>query len=62
MTQLEKDFSLLIKWVVDNSMSANPGKFHLLLDDSDTNLSIKVDNYEIKNSKRNYQVSPLILN
>ena len=31
-------------------MQANPDKFHLLLDDSDTNLSIKVNNYEIKNS------------
>ena len=30
-------------------MQANPDKFHLL-DDYDTNLSIKVDNYEIKNS------------
>ena len=50
MSQLEKDTNLLITWVVDNSMRANPDKFHLLLDDSDTNLSIKVDNYEIKNS------------
>ena len=31
-------------------MRANPDKFHLLLDDADTNLSSKVDNYEIKNS------------
>ena len=31
-------------------MRANPDKFHLLLYDSDINLSIKVDNYEIKNS------------
>ena len=31
-------------------MRVNPDKFHLLVDDSDTNLSIKVDNYEIKNS------------
>ena len=50
MSQLEKETNLLIAWVVDNSMRANPDKFHLLLDDSDTNLSIKVDNYEIKNS------------
>ena len=49
MSQLEKDANLLITWVVDNSMRANHDKFHLLLD-SDTNLSIKVDNYEIKNS------------
>ena len=50
MSQLEKDTNLLITWVADNSMRANPDKFHLLLDDSDTNLSIKVGSYEIKNS------------
>ena len=50
MSQLEKDSNLLIICVVDNSMRANPDKYNLLLGDSDTNLSITVDNYEIKNS------------
>ena len=50
MSQLEKDTNLVVTWVVDNSMRANPDKFNLLSDDSDTNLSIKVDNYEIKTS------------
>ena len=49
MSQLEKDTNLLITWVVYNSMRANPDKFHSLSDDCDTNFSIKVDNYEIKN-------------
>ena len=51
MTQLEKDRNLLFKWPVDNSMKTNPDKFHLLLDDSDTNLTIKVDYYKINNSE-----------
>ena len=53
INQLEKDSNLQIKWEVDNSTRENPEKFNLLLDDADTNLSIKVDNYvkyEIKNS------------
>ena len=53
-SQLEKDTNLLITWVVDNSMRANPDKFHLLLDDSYTNLSIKLITRSKTQTKRNY--------
>ena len=53
ITQLEKDSKTLLEWVSNNALKANPDKFHLLLSTSDLNLSVKVDQFEIKNS--NYE-------
>ena len=44
MERLEKDSKTLLKWV------SNPDKFHLLLN-SESNLTITVDEIQIRNSK-----------
>ena len=53
INKLEHDCHDLITWVGNNTLKANPNKFHLLLSETDRNLSVKVDNYEIFNT--NYQ-------
>ena len=50
ISKLEHDSNKLICWVSNNTLKANPDKFHLLLSEADTNVSVKVDNYEIFNS------------
>ena len=50
MNKLEHDCNDLITWVNNNTLKANPDKFHLLLSETDRNLSVNVDNYEIFNS------------
>ena len=51
MERLESDSKTLLKWVSDNSLKANPDKFHLLLSSKNNNLSIKVDEFSIRNSE-----------
>ena len=51
MKHLESDTTTLLKWVSDNSLKANPDKFHLLLSSKNNSLSIKVDERSIKNSE-----------
>ena len=51
MNRLESDTTTLLNWVSDNSLKANPDKFHLLLSSKNHNLSIKVDERSIKNSE-----------
>ena len=48
--QLEKDSKVLLEWVSNNVLKANPDKFHLLLSDPNPNLSVQVDKYKITNS------------
>ena len=50
INKLEHDCEDLITWVSNNTLKANPNKFHLLLSETDTNLSVKVDSCEIYNS------------
>ena len=50
IVQLEKDFKILLEWVSNNVLKANPDKFHLLLSNPNPNISVKVDQYEISNS------------
>ena len=47
---LEQDSIILLKWIKDNGLKANPDKFHLLLSEEGDNYSIKVDNFIIRNS------------
>ena len=47
---LEADAKNLLLWIKYNGLKANPDKFHLILSDTDQNLSIKVDKYDINNS------------
>ena len=51
ISQLGKDAEILLRWISNNGLKANPDKFHLLLSDINPDFSIKVDNCEIKNSK-----------
>ena len=48
-TKLEEDSVLLIDWINNNYMKANPKKFHILLSDKDDNLAINVDKQKIFN-------------
>ena len=48
--QLEEDSKILLEWVSNNVLKANPDKFHLLLSNPNPNISVKVDQYEISNS------------
>ena len=49
--QLEKDSRVLLEWVSNNVLKANPDKFHLLLSDPNPILSVEVDQFTISNSK-----------
>ena len=51
MSKLEDDSKILLNWVSNNALKANPDKFHLLLNSTDSALSIKVDEFEICNSQ-----------
>ena len=51
INQLEKDSQILIEWVTNNALKANPDKFHLLSNSTDENISINVDNFQIFNSQ-----------
>ena len=49
--KLENDSRILIEWVSNNALKANPDKFHLLLNSENNNVSINVGNYQIFNSQ-----------
>ena len=51
LSQLERETATLLNWIRNNGLKANPDKFHLLLSDSNEELSITVDNLEIKNTR-----------
>ena len=51
ISQLEQESRTLLNWIRNNGLKANPDKFHLLLSDPSEELSTKVDNLDIKNSK-----------
>ena len=50
IVQLEEDSKILLEWVSNNVLKANPDNFHLLLSNPNPNISVKVDQYEISNS------------
>ena len=51
MNKLEIDSKILLNWISNNVLKANPDKFHLLLNSNDNALSIRVDKYNISNSQ-----------
>ena len=51
LEKLDNDAKILLRWIRNNNLKANPDKFHLLLSDSDDRHSIKIDKYTIQNSK-----------
>ena len=50
ISQLESDSMILLNWISNNGLRANPDKFHLLLSDTSQDHSIRVGNFDIKNS------------
>ena len=50
LARLEKDTIMLIEWFSNNSFKANTEKFHLLLSEKNTELSITVEGNNIVNS------------
>lgn len=51
ISQLENDAVTLLNWIKINGLKANPDKFHLLLSDTNSEFSVKVDNFDIQNSR-----------
>ena len=51
LSKLEHESVSLLNWIRNNGLKANPDKFHLLLSDPNEEFSIKVDNFDLKNSK-----------
>ena len=47
---LEDDSKNILWWLKYNGLKANPDKFHLLLSETDQNLSVKVDKFELSNT------------
>ena len=47
--QLTTDSKTLLEWVKNNGLKANPDKFHLLLNETDKNYSIEIENFKIFN-------------
>ena len=42
LTQLTHESKILLNWIKNNHLKANPDKFHLVLSEKDTSLSIEV--------------------
>ena len=55
MKKLEDDSKILLEWVSQNALKANPDKFHLLLRLHDEHSCVTVDQYKICNSKHLYE-------
>ena len=49
--KLEEDSKTLLNWVNNNVLKANPDKFHLILNNSDENLMVKIEDSQVFNSK-----------
>ena len=47
---LEADSKNILWWLKYNGLKANPDKFHLLLSETDQNLSVKVEKFELSNT------------
>ena len=50
INNLEADSKNILCWLKYNGLKANPDKFHLLLSESDQNLSVKVDKFDLSNT------------
>ena len=50
ISQLENDSAILLNWMRNNGLKANPNKFHLILSEND-DLAVNVDRFKIQNNK-----------
>ena len=48
---MEKDSKILLTWVSNNGLKANPDKFHFILNNPDDKYSINIQNFPILNGK-----------
>ena len=51
ISQLEQESATLLNWIRNIGLKANPDKFHLLLSDPNEDASMKVDKFDLKNTK-----------
>ena len=52
INNLEADAKNLLWWIKYNGLKANPDKFHLLLSETDQNITMNVDGFDISNSQK----------
>ena len=50
ISQLESDSKILLEWVKNNGLKANPDKFHLILNETNEKYFIEIENFKISNS------------
>ena len=50
LSKIKDESTNLLEWIRMNGLKANPDKFHLLLSDKNEELSILIEDFEIKNS------------
>ena len=50
ISQLECEAVIILNWIRNNGLKANPDKFHLILSDSSQDYSVKMDKFNIQNS------------
>ena len=50
ISNLESDSVILLNWIRNNGLKANPDKFHLILRDANQEHSIRLDKFNIQNS------------
>ena len=62
ITQLQEDSNNLLRWFSHNYLKANPDKFHLILNDTDDNISITLGQHEIHNSNNQKLLGVIIDN
>ena len=53
ISQLENDSLLLLNWMRNNGLKANPNKFHLMLSENNDQYSVNIDTLQVTNSKNN---------
>ena len=51
ISQLENESAILLNWIRNNGLKANPDKFHLLLSDTNQAYSAKVGAFDVQNSQ-----------
>ena len=51
ISELSAESRILLNWIRNNGLKANPNKFHLLLSDPSKEHSMEIDNFNLKNSQ-----------
>ena len=51
LDQLTNESKILLDWIKNNQLKANPDKFHLILSENDTSISIEIADFIIENQQ-----------